>query len=236
MKKIKLIKIVSVILAVLVVLAMLGMYAFLLFGSVNTVDNSDGSSFRKQADISMEHAQNPKLLATVNDIEITQIDYDCFRVGGEEKKLNELIEYFVKTDYAERNGIEMEDLFRTDEIMQSIKEDEELSEEYCQQNYGVSKTFVMDYMYKRSYLINRKYSFDSYILDKITDGSVVEMFPAVKNEYKSYVKARDNGNSIFDLGRIYRKEQRLEKAIYREIKKEYDIKITFAGLAYQLKH
>lgn len=70
--------------------------------------NSD-NSYKSQMDIAMKHINNPKKLAKVNSTDITQVDIDLYSIGGDSNTIDDVIEYYIVADYAEKNSLKLDD-------------------------------------------------------------------------------------------------------------------------------
>ena len=111
--------------------------------------NSD-NSYKSQMDIAMKHINNPKKLAKVNSTDITQVDIDLYSIGGDSNTIDDVIEYYIVADYAEKNSLSLDDWSRNlyDSVYNEMVDDSELTEEYCLNNYGISKNEVIKYAQK----------------------------------------------------------------------------------------
>lgn len=69
--------------------------------STEQITNTD-FSYRTQMDIAMQHIDDPKTVATVNNVNITQVDMDLYSIGGNNHTVDKIVEYYVITDYAEK--------------------------------------------------------------------------------------------------------------------------------------
>ncbi len=69
-------------------------------------------------------------MAKVNDIEITQVDVDLYSIDGKERTLEDIIKYFVITDYGEKNSLKIDNWTQNlhDSVYSEMQEDSELTE------------------------------------------------------------------------------------------------------------
>lgn len=179
----------------------------------------NGYSYKSQMDIAMQHISNPKVLATVNGIEITEVDLDLFSISGENYDIEDIVKYYVITDYAEKNSLEMDDWCQElyDEIEDSMMEDKELSDDYCITTYGIPKSEVIKYAKKRVYLIGMNAAFFDMVTEDVSIGETPNKHPELKKAYDKFEKNRlRKGSKAWDD---------IEEAYYEMIVKDYDIVI-----------
>ena len=178
--------------------------------------NSD-NSYKSQMDIAMKHINNPKKLAKVNSTDITQVDIDLYSIGGDGNTIYEIIEYYVITDYAEKNSLKLDDWSQNlyDSVYNEMVDDSELTEEYCLNNYGISKNEVIKYAQKRIYQIGMKHAFSSMITNEVSNGDTPKKHPELKTAYEKFEKEKlSNGSKAWDD---------IEQAYYEMIAKDYNI-------------
>ena len=178
--------------------------------------NSD-NSYKSQMDIAMKHINNPKKLAKVNSTDITQVDIDLYSIGGDSNTIDDVIEYYVITDYAEKNSLKLDDWSQNlyDSVYNEMVDDSELTEEYCLNNYGISKNEVIKYAQKRIYQIGMKHAFSSMITNEVSNGDTPKKHPELKTAYEKFEKEKlSNGSKAWDD---------IEQAYYEMIAKDYNI-------------
>ncbi len=178
--------------------------------------NSD-NSYKSQMDIAMKHINNPKKLAKVNSTDITQVDIDLYSIGGDSNTIDDVIEYYVITDYAEKNSLSLDDWSQNlyDSVYNEMVDDSELTEEYCLNNYGISKNEVIKYAQKRIYQIGMKHAFSSMITNEVSNGDTPTKHPELKKAYEKFEKEKlSNGSKAWDD---------IEEAYYEMIAKDYNI-------------
>lgn len=178
--------------------------------------NSD-NSYKSQMDIAMKHINNPKKLAKVNSTDITQVDIDLYSIGGDSNTIDDVIEYYIVADYAEKNSLKLDDWSRNlyDSVYNEMVDDSELTEEYCLNNYGISKNEVIKYAQKRIYQIGMKHAFSSMITNEVSNGDTPKKHPELKTAYEKFEKEKlINGSKAWDD---------IEEAYYEMIAKDYSI-------------
>lgn len=178
--------------------------------------NSD-NSYKSQMDIAMKHINNPKKLAKVNSTDITQVDIDLYSIGGDSNTIDDVIEYYIVADYAEKNSLKLDDWSRNlyDSVYNEMVDDSELTEEYCLNNYGISKNEVIKYAQKRIYQIGMKHAFSSMVTNEVSNGDTPKKHPELKTAYEKFEKEKlSNGSKAWDD---------IEKAYYEMIAKDYNI-------------
>ena len=170
-------------------------------------------------DIAMEHISNPKVLATVNDVNITQVDIDLYSVDGEKHDTSEIVRYYIVTDYAEKNSLKMDtwcqDLYNG--IEDDMLKDKELSDDYCLTTYGISKSEVIRYAKKRIYQIGMESAFSNMVTTEVTNGETPKKHPKLKKAYEKFQKDKlHKGSKAWD---------EIEQAYYEMIAEDYDVVI-----------
>lgn len=176
-------------------------------------------SYKTQMDIAMEHISNPKVLATVNDVNITQVDIDLYSVDGEKHDTSEIVRYYIVTDYAEKNSLKMDtwcqDLYNG--IEDDMLKDKELSDDYCLTTYGISKSEVIRYAKKRIYQIGMESAFSNMVTTEVTNGETPKKHPKLKKAYEKFQKDKlHKGSKAWD---------EIEQAYYEMIAEDYDVVI-----------
>lgn len=180
--------------------------------------NSD-NSYKSQMDIAMKHINNPKKLAKVNSTDITQVDIDLYSIGGDSNTIDDVIEYYIVADYAEKNSLKLDDWSQNlyDSVYNEMVDDSELTEEYCLNNYGISKNEVIKYAQKRIYQIGMKHAFSSMITNEVSNGDTPKKHPELKTAYEKFEKEKlKNGAKAWE---------EIEQAYYEMIAKDYNIVI-----------
>lgn len=178
--------------------------------------NSD-NSYKSQMDIAMKHINNPKKLAKVNSTDITQVDMDLYSIGGDSNTIDDVIEYYIVADFAEKNSLKLDDWSQNlyDSVYNEMVDDSELTEEYCLNNYGISKNEVIKYAQKRIYQIGMKHAFSSMITNEVSNGDTPKKHPELKTAYEKFEKEKlSNGSKAWDD---------IEQAYYEMIAKDYNI-------------
>ena len=180
--------------------------------------NSD-NSYKSQMDIAMKHINNPKKLAKVNSTDITQVDIDLYSIGGDSNTIDDVIEYYIVADYAEKNSLKLDDWSQDlyDSVYNEMVDDSELTEEYCLNNYGISKNEVIKYAQKRMYQIGMKHAFSSMVTNEVSNGDTPKKHPELKTAYEKFEKEKlKNGAKAWE---------EIEQAYYEMIAKDYNIVI-----------
>ena len=178
--------------------------------------NSD-NSYKSQMDIAMKHINNPKKLAKVNSTDITQVDIDLYSISGDSNTIDDVIEYYIVADYAEKNSLKLDDWSRNlyDSVYNEMVDDSELTEEYCLNNYGISKNEVIKYAQKRIYQIGMKHAFSSMVTNEVSNGDTPTKHPELKKAYEKFEKEKlKNGAKAWE---------EIEQAYYEMIAKDYNI-------------
>ena len=187
--------------------------------SQNSTEQSTNSdnSYKSQMDIAMKHINNPKKLAKVNSTDITQVDIDLYSIGGDSNTIDDVIEYYIVADYAEKNSLKLDDWSQNlyDSVYNEMVDDSELTEEYCLNNYGISKNEVIKYAQKRIYQIGMKHAFSSMVTNEVSNGDTPKKHPELKTAYEKFEKEKlSNGSKAWDD---------IEQAYYEMIAKDYNI-------------
>lgn len=153
--------------------------------------NSD-NSYKSQMDIAMKHINNPKKLAKVNSTDITQVDIDLYSIGGDSNTIDDVIEYYIVADYAEKNSLKLDDWSQNlyDSVYNEMVDDSELTEEYCLNNYGISKNEVIKYAQKRIYQIGMKHAFSSMVTNEVSNDDTPTKHPEFKKAYEKFEKEK----------------------------------------------
>ena len=153
--------------------------------------NSD-NSYKSQMDIAMKHINNPKKLAKVNSTDITQVDIDLHSIGEDSNTIDDVIEYYIVADYAEKNSLKLDDWSQDlyDSVYNEMVNDSELTEEYCLNNYGISKNEVIKYAQKRIYQIGMKHAFSSMVTNEVSNGDTPTKHPELKKAYEKFEKRK----------------------------------------------
>lgn len=178
--------------------------------------NSD-NSYKSQMDIAMKHINNPKKLAKVNSTDITQVDIDLYSIGGDSNTIDDVIEYYIVADYAEKNSLKLDNWSQNlyDSVYNKMVDDSELTEEYCLNNYGISKNEVIKYAQKRIYQIGMKHAFSSMVTNEVSNGDTPKKHPELKTAYEKFEKEKlKNGAKAWE---------EIEQAYYEMIAKDYNI-------------
>ena len=189
--------------------------------SQNSTEQSTNSdnSYKSQMDIAMKHINNPKKLAKVNSTDITQVDIDLYSIGGDSNTIDDVIEYYIVADYAEKNSLKLDDWSQNlyDSVYNEMVDDSELTEEYCLNNYGISKNEVIKYAQKRIYQIGMKHAFSSMVTNEVSNGDTPTKHPELKKAYEKFEKEKlKNGAKAWE---------EIEQAYYEMIAKDYNIVI-----------
>ena len=185
----------------------------------NSTEQSTNSnnSYKSQMDIAMKHINNPKKLAKVNSTDITQVDIDLHSIGGDSNTIDDVIEYYIVADYAEKNSLKLDNWSQNlyDSVYNEMVDDSELTEEYCLNNYGISKNEVIKYAQKRIYQIGMKHAFSSMVTNEVSNGDTPKKHPELKTAYEKFEKEKlKNGAKAWE---------EIEQAYYEMIAKDYNI-------------
>ena len=187
--------------------------------TAKTTTTQNGSSYKEQMDTAFRHISNPKVLATVNGVKITQVDMDLFSIGGSEHTVDDIIEYYVVADYGKKNSLKLDNWFQNlyDDAYTDMQNDSELTEEYCLNTYGIPKSEVIKYAQKRVYQLGMHSAFSSMVTEEISNGETPKKRPELKDAYKKFEQEKmKNGAKAWDD---------IEQAYYDMIAKDYDIVI-----------
>ena len=205
----------SVVIAVLCVL---------LFSSCSNnnealTEAAEAKTFKEQMDIAMQNADDNTVLATVNGVEITQTNKDVYLISGEDYSVDELVKIFVIADFAEKQGLEINQNAknRIDSLRTSMENDNIVNEEYCIETYGISKEQVIEYMVNRSKQIWLNSAFSDMIIEQVTSGECPKIYPSLQTAYDKFEKEKLNkGSKAWDD---------IENAYYEMIAQDYEIVI-----------
>lgn len=187
--------------------------------TAKTTTTQSGSSYKEQMDTAFRHISNPKVLATVNGVKITQVDMDLFSIGGSKHTVDDIIMYYVVADYGKKNSLKLDDWFQNlyDDACTDMQNDSELTEEYCLNTYGIPKSEVIKYAQKRVYQLGMHSAFSSMVTEEISNGETPKKHPELKDAYKKFEQEKmKNGAKAWDD---------IEQAYYDMIAKDYDIVI-----------
>ncbi len=211
-------KFLAVLFFVLILFSAVGCSALKEKNIVSSESQTKVYSYKENMDIAMRNAKNPKVLAEINGAEITQVDLDLYSIDGGIYTTEDIIRYFIITDYVEKIGLSLQvwDQELYNNIDNDDGDDEGVDEEYCQKVYGISKEQVTEYRKKRIYQIGMNYSFSKMIIDDVASGEFVERHPELNEAYENFERQRYTSKKAWD---------NLEDAYYELIKKDYDIKI-----------
>ncbi len=137
----------------------------------NNNSNFD-ESFKNQMDIAMQNVNDTTVLASVNDIEITQTNKDVYLISDETYTTEEIVKMVVIEDYAKKHNLKINQNAqnRIDSMRQSMENDKTLTNEYCLKTYGISKAEVIEYMINRSSQIWLNDAFSDMIIDQVSSG------------------------------------------------------------------
>ena len=181
----------------------------------NSTDES--YSFKEQMDIAMRNASNPKVLATVNGHEITQVDMDSFGIDGEKHTIDELIEYYIIYDYGIKNNLQIDPRVASsnNQIEQALRNDPELTDEYCQNKYGISLEDVIEISMRRSNQAAMHTAFSNMVTEEVLSGECIEKYPELASAYSEYEQSSNKFKAI----------EKMKNAYYEMIAEDYDIVI-----------
>lgn len=177
------------------------------------------SSYKEQMDTAFRHISNPKVLATINGVKITQVDIDLFSIGGSKHTVDDIIKYYVVADYGKKNSLKLDDWFQNlyDDAYTDMQNDTELTEEYCLNTYGIPKSEVIKYAQKRVYQLGMHSAFSSMVIEQVSSGKCPTLYPELKSAYNKFQKEKSKkGAKAWDD---------IEQAYYDMIAKDYDIVI-----------
>lgn len=205
----------SVVIAVLCVL---------LFSSCSNnnealTEAAEAKTFKEQMDIAMQNADDNTVLATVNGVEITQTNKDVYLISGEDYSVDELVKIFVIADFAEKQGLEINQNAknRIDSLRTSMENDNIVNEEYCIETYGISKEQVIEYMVNRSKQIWLNSAFSDMVIEQVSSGECPEIYPSLQAAYDKFEKEKlSKGSKAWDD---------IENAYYEMIAQDYEIVI-----------
>lgn len=187
--------------------------------SDNEISAAENESFREQMDIAMQNASKQKVIAKVNDIEITQTQKDVYLISDKVITTDELVRKIIIADYAEKNGLSINSAAkaRIDSAKKAMENDDTINEDYCQKTYGISKEEAIDYMTDRSYQIWYEEAFSEMVTDEVISGETITKYPQLADAYSDFEKTKNN-NSV-------KAWEDIETAYYEMIAKDYDIVI-----------
>lgn len=185
--------------------------------SNTSTEISSNNSFKEQMDVAMQNANDTTVLASVNDIKITQTNKDVYLISGENYTTEEIVKIVVIEDYAKKHNLKINPnaQSRIDSMRHSMEEDEALTNEYCLKAYGISKEEVIEYMINRSNQIWLNDAFSDMIIDQVSSGECPNIYPCLQEAYDKFEKDKLNkGSKAWD---------EIEQAYYEMIAKDYDI-------------
>lgn len=184
----------------------------------NNNSNFD-ESFKNQMDIAMQNVNDTTVLASVNDIEITQTNKDVYLISDETYKTEEIVKMVVIEDYAKKHNLKINQNAqnRIDSMRQSMENDKTLTNEYCLKTYGISKAEVIEYMINRSSQIWLNDAFSDMIIDQVSSGECPKIYPCLQEAYDRFEKDKlsDGSKAWYEI----------EQAYYEMITKDYEIVI-----------
>ncbi|MCD7872616.1 MAG: hypothetical protein LUG21_04835 [Clostridiales bacterium] len=187
--------------------------------SNTSTDVSSSHSFKEQMDVAMKNANDTTVLASVNDIEITQTNKDVYLISDENYTTEEIVKFVVIEDYAKKHNLKINSnaQSRINSMRQSMEEDEDLTNEYCLKTYGISKKEVIDYMINRSNQIWLNDAFSDMIIEQVSSGECPDIYPCLQEAYDKFEKDKlSKGSKAWD---------EIEQAYYEMVAKDYDIVI-----------
>ncbi len=187
--------------------------------SNTSTDVSSSYSFKEQMDVAMKNANDTTVLASVNDIEITQTNKDVYLISDENYTTEEIVKFVVIEDYAKKHNLKINSnaQSRINSMRHSMEEDENLTNEYCLKTYGISKKEVIDYMINRSNQIWLNDAFSDMIIEQVSSGECPDIYPCLQEAYDKFEKDKlSKGSKAWD---------EIEQAYYEMIAKDYDIVI-----------
>ncbi|MGN0524092.1 MAG: hypothetical protein ACI4IG_07450 [Eubacterium sp.] len=185
--------------------------------SNTSTDISSSYSFKEQMDVAMQNANDATVLASVNDIKITQTNKDVYLISDENYTTEEIVKFVVIEDYAKKHNLKINPnaQSRIDSMRHSMEEDETLTNEYCLKTYGISKEEVIEYMINRSNQIWLNDAFSDMIIDQVSSGECPNIYPCLQEAYDKFEKDKlSKGSNAWD---------EIEQAYYEMIAKDYDI-------------
>lgn len=187
--------------------------------SNTSTDISSSYSFKEQMDVAMQNANDATVLASVNDIKITQTNKDVYLISNENYTTEEIVKFVVIEDYAKKNNLKINPnaQSRIDSMRQSMENDESLTDEYCLKTYGISKAEVIEFMINRSNQIWLNEAFSDMIIEQVSSGECPNIYPSLQEAYDKFEKDKlSKGSEAWD---------EIERAYYEMIAKDYDIVI-----------
>lgn len=185
----------------------------------NEISATENESFREQMDIAMQNVSKQKVVAKVNDIEITQTQKDVYLISDKVITTDELVRKIIIADYAEKNGLNINSAAkaRIDSTKKAMENDDTINEDYCQKTYGISKEEAIDYMIDKSYQIWYEGAFSEMVTDEVISGETITKYPQLTDAYSDFEKTK-NSNSV-------KAWEDIETAYYEMIAKDYEIVI-----------
>lgn len=183
-----------------------------------SLENADTNfSLKEQIDYQMRSFDDPKILATVNGHEITQVDMDSFGIDGEEHTIDELIEYYIIYDYGIKNNLQIDPSIASsnNQIEQAMRNDPELTDEYCRNKYGVSLENVIEISMRRSNQAAMHTAFSNMVTEEVLSGEYIEKHPELASAYSEYEQSSNKFKAI----------EEMKNAYYEMIAEDYDIEI-----------
>lgn len=174
-------------------------------------------SLKEQADYEMRHIDNPKVLATVNGHEITQVDMDSFNIDGRKHTIDELVKYYIIYDYGVKNGWKMDErvVDSNKKIEDGMRNDSELTDEYCQSEYGISLEEVIKISMRRCNQAAMDVTFNKIVTDEVLSGECPKKHPELASAYKKYCKSENKFKAM----------EKMNDAYYEMIAEDYDVVI-----------
>lgn len=165
-------------------------------------------------------AKNPKVLAAVNGEKITEIEKNMYLAmeGDFTYTTEELVRRFILADYAKKQGLQIMPvaLEKINQLEESLTNSEELTDEYCIQNYGISKKDVINYRVNISYQMWYYHAFFEMLNDQASSGEYPQDYPELRKYYERFQKNKlKDANAFEDL----------EQKYYEAVSKDYDVVI-----------
>ena len=182
-------------------------------------ETTEPKTFKEQMDIAMQNADDNTVLASVNGVEITQTNKDVYLISGEDYSIEELVKMFVIADFAEKQGLEINQNAknRIDSLRTSMETDDTINEEYCVETYGISKEQVIEYMVNRSKQIWLNSAFSDMVIEQVSSGECPKIYPSLQTAYDKFEKDKlSKGSKAWDD---------IENAYYEMIVQDYEIVI-----------
>lgn len=185
--------------------------------STSVETTTDSSSLKEQIDYQMKSIDDPKILATVNGHEITQIDMDSFGIDGEKHTIDELVEYYIIYDYGIKNNLQIDPSITSsnNQIEQAMRNDPEMTDEYCRNKYGISLEDVIEISMRRSKQAAMHTAFSNMVTEEVLSGECIEKHPELASAYSEYEQSNNKFKAI----------EEMKNAYYEMIAEDYDIVI-----------